>query len=162
MGVFGNVDQFQDQQIHAAGVRTEPLVLDAATPDALTSDNFGRTVRFDRAAGVDVTLPAATGSGGRYRCLVGVTVTSNDINIRCAGTDEFAGTILQTDTDTSDTLASYPALAADNFDVISLNGGTTGGFAGDWIELEDIASGVWAVYGHINGTGTVATPFGTT
>lgn len=162
MGVFGIADQFQDQQVHVLGARTEPLVLDAATPDALTSDNFGRTVRFDRAAGVDVTLPAATGTGGRYRFIVGVTVSSNDINIRCAGTDEFAGTILQTDTDTSDTLASYPALAADNFDVITLNGGTQGGLVGDWIEVEDVASGVWAVFGHVNGSGTVATPFSST
>lgn len=162
MAVFGIWDVYKSMQGYFLGVRTEPKVLSTASPDALTSDDFGRSIHFSRAAGVDVTLPAASGTGGKYRFIVVTTVTSNDINIRCAGTDEFAGTILQTDTDTSDTLASYPALAADNFDVISLNGGTTGGLAGDWIEVEDIASGVWMVVGHINGTGTVATPLAAT
>ena len=43
---------------------------------------------------------------------------------------------------------------------ITLNGTTTGGVnKGDWIELEDIASGVWGVAGTITGSGTEATPF---
>jgi hypothetical protein len=42
---------------------------------------------------------------------------------------------------------------------ITMDGSTRGGFAGDVVELEDVATNVWAVriYGHA--TGTEATPF---
>lgn len=121
-----------------------------------------KTVLWDTAAGTILTLPAATGTGMRLRCVVSVTVTSNDHTLVCVGTDEFNGHCIQTDTDTTDTLASYPALAGDNFDVITLNGTTSGGLIGDWFEVEDIVTGVWAVRGQINSTGTVVTPFSTT
>lgn len=114
---------------------------------------------FNVASGATATLPAASGTGHSYRFVVGTTVTSNAYAIATASdSDEFRGTILQTDTDTSDALVSYPAIAADNFDTISMNGTTTGGLTGDWIEVMDVASGVWAVTGHVNGNGTVATP----
>ncbi|MBL4891466.1 MAG: hypothetical protein JKX91_06525 [Rhizobiaceae bacterium] len=73
--------------------------------------------------------------------------------------DEFLGTLLQTDVDTSDTLASYPALDADGFDTITMNGTTSGGILGDRIVLTDMATGKWLISGHINSTGTVVTPF---
>jgi hypothetical protein len=42
---------------------------------------------------------------------------------------------------------------------ITMDGSTRGGFAGDVVELEDVATNVWAVrmFGHA--TGTEATPF---
>lgn len=131
------------------------LTLTEATHD-------GKTILLDTAAGTAITLPAATGSGMRVKVIVSATVTSNDHTIACAGTDEFAGVVYQVDTDTSDAVAAYPALAADNFDVITMNGSTTGGLAGDWYMLEDIASGVWALVGYQNGTGVVATPLSAT
>jgi hypothetical protein len=121
-----------------------------------------KTYITNSATGFALTLPAATGTGHAYRFVIGVTVTSGSMTIACAGTDEFAGVIYQVDTDTTDTVAAYPALAADNFDVITLNGSTTGGLAGDWFEVVDVASGVWALMGYSNGTGTVATPLSST
>lgn len=118
-----------------------------------------KTYIFNVLTGATATLPAATGTGHCYRFIVGLTVTSNAYIIATASDDdEFQGTILQTDTDTTDTLVSRPGIAADNFDAISLNGSTTGGLAGDWIEICDVATGIWAVWGHVNGNGTVATP----
>jgi hypothetical protein len=121
--------------------------------------NGGKTMVFNSADGDTVTLPAAVGSGAVYKFVVGTTVTSNSDIIQAANaTDEFVGTLLQTDTDTSDTLASYPALDGDGFDTVTLNGSTTGGIQGDVITLTDIASGKFLIEGHVNGTGTVATP----
>lgn len=122
----------------------------------------GKTIALDQADGSALTLPAATGTGTRFRVVVSVTVTSNAHSISCAGTDEFVGVIYQVDTDTSDAIVAYPALAADDFDVISMNGTTTGGLIGDWFELEDVASGSWALLGYSNANGTVATPIATT
>lgn len=118
----------------------------------------GTTVALDQASGSAVTLPAASGSGMRLRIVVSTTVTSNNHTITCDGTDEFAGQILATDTDTSDTLVSYPAVAADDFDTITMDGSTKGGLQGDVIELEDVAEGVWALEGFIKQTGSPATP----
>ncbi len=134
------------------------LVAVGASLTLTAASHDGKTILLDTASGSAVTLPAATGTGALFTVKVSTTVTSNDHTIACVGTDEFAGTILQTDTDTSDTLASYPALAADNFDTVTMNGSTTGGLVGDFIELQDIATGIWSINGHINGTGTVATP----
>ena len=40
------------------------------------------------------------------------------------------------------------------------DGTTTGGVSiGDYVELEDIKSGVWGVTGHVTGSGTEATMF---
>jgi hypothetical protein len=49
-------------------------------------------------------------------------------------------------------------LVADNFDGISMNGTTTGGIIGDWIECVDILTDHWAVKINSNASGTVATP----
>ena len=118
-----------------------------------------KTYIFNVLTGATATLPAATGTGHVYRFIVGLTVTSNAYIVATASDDdEFRGTILQTDTDTTDTLASYPAIAADNFDAISMNGSTTGGLTGDWVEVADVGTGIWAVWGHVNGNGTVTTP----
>ncbi len=130
------------------------------TIDPLVHD--GRTIYLDTASGSVITLPAATGSGARYRFLVSVTPTTNAHLLNAAGTDEFHGHMLQTDVDTTDTLASYPAIAADDFDVVSLNGTTSGGLTGDEIVIEDLIAGVWFVKGTINSNGTVVTPFSST
>lgn len=136
-------------------------VVEITASDAITpSEHGGRTVTLNALAGETLTLPAATGTGNVYRFVVTVTVTSNDYIIQVANaTDEFVGTLLQTDVDTSDTLASYPALDADGFDTITMNGSTTGGIMGDIIEVIDVATGKFQISGHINSTGVVATPF---
>lgn len=116
-----------------------------------------KTYVLNLAAAQAITLPAATGTGHAYRFVVGITATG-DKTILCAGTDEYAGVIYQVDTDSSDALVAYPAIAADNYDTITLNGTTTGGLIGDWIEVVDVVTGTWALVGHTNGNGTVATP----
>lgn len=142
----------------AADVSTR-MVPAGSTLTLTELEHEGRVIALDQADGSTVTLPAATGSGAVYKAVVTVTPTSNAHVIQVANaTDEFAGVILQTDTDTSDTLASYPALAADNFDTITLNSGTTGGEVGDEIVIQDIATGVFLIKGHVNGSGVVATP----
>lgn len=131
-----------------------------AASDAITAaEHAGRTVTMSRAAGITLTLPAATGTGNRYRFAVNTTVTSNSNIIQVANaTDEFVGMVLQVDTDTTDTLAAYPALDADGFDTITMDGSTTGGLQGDYFEIIDIASGKFLLNGFINSTGTVASP----
>lgn len=91
------------------------------------------------------TLPAATGSGTRVTFIVGAVNTSNHI-ITVTGDDTLKGSLDILDMD-STALTSYALSGTD--DTITLNGTTTGGQVGDWIECIDIKADVWAVRGKL-------------
>jgi hypothetical protein len=99
--------------------------------------------------------------GVRYTIWVPTTITTSTLKIATNTTDLFIGTLFGVDTDTSDALVAYNALAADTFDFINLNGGTTGGVAGTFIEIVAVAANCYMVTGTVNGSGSVATPFAT-
>ena len=134
------------------------MIAAGATLSATLALHDGKTIALDTLAGSVVTLPLATGTGARLRFVVTVAATSNAHVIKVpSSVDMFSGVIYQTDTDTGDALVAYPAIAADTYDTITLNGSTQGGLIGDVIELEDVVSGTWALVGFVNGNGTVAT-----
>lgn len=106
------------------------------------------------------TLPAASGSGAKFRFVVGAVNTSNYLIKSVSGADVMGGTIF-TLSDNSAAVLAYKAGATD--DTITLNGTTTGGVSiGDWVQLEDIATNRWAVTGLTTSSGTEATPFSDT
>jgi hypothetical protein len=117
----------------------------------------GPLLRFAVAAGATVTLPAASGTGDRYRFLVHTTVTSNSAKIQVANATDVMEGMIMTCQDSGDTVVGWET--ASTSDTISLNGTTTGGIKGDYIELEDAISGFWRVHGMTSATGTEATPF---
>lgn len=128
----------------------------AATLTATETTHDGKTVVLNRAAGITVTLPAATGSGTRLRFYNAATVTSNNHIIQVVGNDVMKGTAWMTQ-DAADTAVAFET-AADS-DTITMNGSTKGGLIGDVIELEDVAADTWSVQCFLQGTGTEATPF---
>jgi hypothetical protein len=112
-------------------------------------------------AAVTLTLPAATGGGGRYRFVVSVVNTSGYIIKSVVGTDIMYGAIIGDDGAAPTTTLRWQAGATD--DTVTLNGTTTGGVSiGDWVEFEDILGTGWAVRGVINQSGVEATPFSDT
>jgi hypothetical protein len=114
----------------------------------------GQTINLSRAAGITVTLPAATGTNATYRFLVTTAVTSNSYKIQVANaTDVIQGTINVAGT-TGTPFGSLPAS-----DTITMNGSTQGGLVGSYVEITDIAAGVFLVSGSSLGSGTVITPF---
>ena len=145
---------------HFSALVVRTMLSDAAiTLDANGINSYaGNDIIFSIAGAQTVTLPAATGSGRKYRFIVGVTATGSKVIQVANSTDEFAGIVYQVDTDTGDALVAYPAVASDNYDTVTLNGTTTGGLAGDVIEVIDVAAGLYAISGDTAGTGTVATP----
>ena len=131
----------------------------AATLSVTKAAHHHRMVTLNRAAGIAVTLPAATGSGTRYEFVIGTTITSNTTTIKVTGDDVMAGHCLQSP-DTVDAANIFPT-AADS-DTITLNGSTTGGFKGDRIVLIDVALDLWSVFVVEEATGAEATPFSAT
>ena len=110
------------------------------------------------ASGATVTLPAASGTGHKFRFMCGKTVTSNANIIQVASADDIIqGSIVGSSDNAADAAISWEG-AADS-DTMTFNGTTKGGYIGDSIELTDIANGVWLVTGIIQQTGTEVTPF---
>ena len=94
-----------------------------------------------------------------YTIWIPTTVSTSTLKIATDGTDRFVGDLLGVDTDSSNALAMYTAGAND--DNINLNGTTTGGVAGTYIQIVAVAALKYMVTGVVNGSGTVATPFAT-
>ena len=132
------------------------VAVTAATLAVTAAAHAGRLVTLSRAAGIVVTLPAATGTGNPYKFMTITTVTSNDNIIKVTTTDIFAGLAL-TAQDAADTVNGWET-AADS-DTITMNGTTKGGIKGDMIEFIDAASGLWHIRAVLTATGTEVTPF---
>ena len=131
----------------------EPITLTASA--TLGDVHVGTVVMLNAAAGLTVTLPAASGTGRVFKIVVGTTVTSNGYVIKVASASDIIQGALGVTTDAAGVVIPT---AADS-DTITMNGSTTGGVKGSTVILSDVASGVWAVGGALVSTGVEATPF---
>jgi hypothetical protein len=139
-----------------------PAIHTFTATDAITIvEHAGRTLLLGEVGGnalVTLTLPAATGSGAVYKMIVSVTNTSN-YKIQVANaSDTIDGIMLYLDEDGT-AVTAFPTVAAS--DTITLNGGTTGGIVGDYLELIDIATNQYHVRGvmRVAAGANPATPF---
>ncbi len=92
-----------------------------------------------------------------YTVWVPTTIATSSLKIGTNGTDKFVGTLMSVDTDSSGAMVGFTAGASNDF--INLNGTTTGGVAGTWIQIVAIAANKYMVTGVVLGSGIVATPF---
>lgn len=137
-----------------------PVSVTSSTLSATADDHGNRVSVLSRAAGITVTLPAATGTGITYKFLIGTTVTSNSTVIKVANsTDVMTGLALSA-ADGGGSVNGWET-AADT-DTITFDGSTTGGIKGDMVALTSVASGLWYVSILSSSTGTEATPFSAT
>lgn len=148
-------------EINRAADVSARLVAGGATLAVTEASHDGKTILLDTAAGSNPTLPAATGSGARFRFVVSVVPTSNQHRISVTGDDTFFGNVWANSTgDTPDLGQPWPAAAGNN--QVNLNGTTTGGASiGDYLEVQDIATDKWHIIGFVTASGTEATPFAT-
>ena len=123
----------------------------------LDDRHAGTTCTINAAAGLTITLPAASGSGRVFELVLGTTVTSNNVIIQVANANDTMTGQADMAQDAGDTEASFETLS--NSDTITLNGSTKGGIKGDKIILKDIQSTLWSVDAELSGTGTEVTPF---
>ncbi len=137
------------------------IVVITATGSITEALHEGKTCLLAEVGGdaaVTLTLPAATGGGGRYRFVVDVVNTSGYVIKAVAGADVFNGMLMGNDGGAVTTAWRWHAAATD--DTLTLNGTTSGGvFRGDWVEFEDVSTTGWAVRGNISQSGVEITPF---
>lgn len=137
-----------------------PYVIDTATFVIQPGEHAGRIGVLDRAAGIAVTLPAATGTGDEYQFVVKTTFTGDCTIKSLTGADIMIGyAFLQQDA--GDTVVGFAALAASTFDTIDIfdASNVTGGFNGAYVRVRDIAVNRWFVEVFSDAAGTEATPF---
>lgn len=148
--------------VPGASASTSNTAAAGSTLTVTRDAHLGKTILLDTAAGSTVTLPASNGGGDIYRFIVSVIATSNSHIVKVANaTDTMQGLIFSRD-DTSDAAVAFSATAGTS-DTITLNRTTTGSVVkGEWLEVEDVSSGVFQVRGFIANTGTPATPFSAT
>jgi hypothetical protein len=147
-----------DEINRAVDVSARIVNVTAATLTATEALHDSKIVTLNRAGGIAVTLPAATGSGARYRFIVGTTFTTAG-TIKVTGDDTMAGNAIIAQ-DGGDTSVMFEAGAT--ADTITMDGSTTGGLKGAEAELIDIAADLWFVRYVSAATGTEATPFSAT
>jgi hypothetical protein len=142
------------------------------------SDHGGRIISIggSLAAALTITLPTintssnpttsgpgqdpstANNQGVLYTIWVPTTISTSALKIFAPSTNLFIGSVLSIDTDTSGATVGFTANGTTN-DYINLNGSTTGGVAGSWVQIFAIAANKYMVKGTLLGSGTVATPF---
>ena len=143
-----------------AVLATSPVAVTGATLTVTSDAQAGRTIVINAAAGCAVTLPNATGTGAVYRFVIGTTITSNSTTFKVNNaTDVMTGRAYVISDNTAAVLGYATAASSDT---ITLDGTTTGGYAGDFIEITDAIAGTFAVRVFTKATGTEATPFSAT
>ncbi len=150
-------------EINQAAKLSTKVGISAGSTLAVTAAlHNGTTINLDTATGSVCTLPAAIGSGAKFKFLVTVIATSNSHKIQVANASDFmVGIITTVDSATvTGYIAANSGTVATNSDTITLNRSTTGSVSvGEYITIEDIAANTWAVSGMTTSTGTAATPF---
>ena len=133
-------------------------VVSLSSDVSLTSaSHAGRVMLLDKADGLTVTLPAASGSGNVYKFFVKTTVTSNNYVIQVASSDDTMSGVAVVANDGGDGASIFET--ASDSDTITLDGSTKGGILGGMVELQDLYSGKYLVKIHQSATGDEATPF---
>lgn len=149
--------------VEARATLLEPAVIDctASTLTVTAALHAQRTVTLNRAAGIAVTLPAATGSGNRYKFIVGTTFTSSG-TIKVVGDDIMVGHAILAQ-DSADTVVHFgTASDSDTITFYTAASNTTGGIKGAVVDLVDMAANTWHVVYVSEAGGTEVTPFSAT
>lgn len=123
----------------------------------------GKTLLLDTATGCTVTMPQATGSGDSYIFVVSTLATTSNHVVKVGNsTDVMEGIAFGYRTDSGNATLGFGTSATS--DTVTLNRSTTGSVQlGEYIELTDMASGVFAVRVWGCATGAAyATPFSAT
>ena len=102
----------------------------------------------------------ANNQGVTYTIWVPTTISTSSLKIgtTSGSSDLYVGTVISVDSDSSGAVVGFSANGSSN-DFINLNGTTTGGVAGTWIQIVAIAANKYMVTGNVIGSGSVATPF---
>ena len=144
--------------VNSSNIDNRPLLITTSTY-TLDHADANKYIIIDRAAGSTITMPASLGNGDVFKFIVATTVTSNNITIKVANTsDVFVGNALMC-MDGGVGISGFESSLVSGADSFVMNGTTTGGYAGDMMEIVDIKTNKFFAKYIGAGTSTEATPF---
>jgi hypothetical protein len=149
------INRVADVSARVISVTSSTLAVTEATHD-------GATIVLDRAAGIAVTLPVAS-AGPKFKFIVKTTFSGAATIKSASGADIMIGhAIMGNDTDNS--VVNWQSVAASTNDTIDMlgTGNSTGGMAGQLVEIEGLAANLWFVKIIGDAAGTEASPFANT
>ena len=145
-----------------ADVSVRVVAQTAATLAVTELLHDGKVITMDRAGGIAVTMPEATGSG-MVITFIWITKFTTNGTITLADTTNtlLLGHASIVDSDTTDLVHMFTPGAT--FDLVTLDGTNTGGGLGCWIQYIDLATDKWSIqmFEPVGGTAP-ATPFSST
>lgn len=121
-----------------------------------------KVIILDRAAGITATLPAASGSGRRFKFLVKTTASGGNYVVKVANASDTMIGVIESATTTGATTNGFAEAAGGTDDTITMNGTTTGGVAGSYIEVLDVLPNLWLISGNLVASGVLATSLSAT
>ena len=136
-----------------------PAPVAAGATLTLTATQSNGVILLNTAAGSTVTLPAATGSGNKYRFIVTTTTTSGAHKILAASSSDFINGLAFGEN--AGTAKAFASAAATNHSIQMPFTGSqpSGGFIGDVFDVTDVAANLWNVNGLYQAGTTPTTPF---
>ena len=153
--LFSGTEPTRTQNYSVINVTGTTLTVTAAT-------HSGTICTLNRATGIALTMPNATGTGNTYNFFIGTTITTTSVTTFTRGTaaDVMSGICYMAKAAT----ALTPFLSASNSNTVTLgvSSNTSGGTLGDWLQFVDVGTNQWWVMLLLAGAGTVVTPFSNT
>jgi hypothetical protein len=128
----------------------------------------GKICVLNKAAGLAITMPEATGTGDIYTFILGTILTSNSMVISVADVTncDLTGSVVGLDQDFSTVGVHFSAVQGGGLDTYTMNRSTQGGvnIGCDWVRFTDIKADIFSVEGQflVPAGSDPATPFGTT
>ena len=99
--------------------------------------------------------------GAVFTIFIPTTIATSSVKIGTNGTDKYVGSLLTVDSDSSGAMAGFAPASSNDF--INLNGSTTGGVAGSYVQITALgtvsSTNSYMVNGVVICTGSPATPF---
>lgn len=157
-GTLISASALQINQAANIGIRNTAIT--TATAVMTVAANNAQVILLDRAAGITVTLPAASGSGAMFTFIVKTTASGGSYIIKVANSSDVMTGTAVLGSDTAAGALLFNTLAAS--DTITMNGVGTGGTAGARVVIRDVATNLFYVDVVTNASGTEATPFSAT
>jgi hypothetical protein len=156
--LMNRIDKLEHQVFCCGDDTDEVIIVDGA--DKVAGENQdGAFFLFDRAAGIEFTLPEATAANIGWNATVNVKTTfSGTMTIKAARTtDLFVGGINLASTTVAKTIAVQPN--GTSHDQIIADSDEKGRLAGGSLTFKIVEANKIFVSGNLVGSGTVATPF---
>jgi hypothetical protein len=156
-------------EINAAADKSLASIFSINGDEVITqAEHAGKICVLNKAAGLAITMPEATGTGDIYTFILGTVLTGGAIVFSVADLTncDLTGNVVGLDQDFATVGVWFSAVQAGGLDTYTMNRTTTGGvnIGCDWVRFTDIKADLFSVEGQylVPAGSDPATPFGAT